>query len=47
MSSHVWRKTLVSGWPYVVVLTVLLAVFTLYTRPDFLVTLSNMLWACF
>jgi hypothetical protein len=26
---------------------VLLAVFALYTRPDFLVTLSNQLWACF
>jgi hypothetical protein len=26
---------------------VLLAVFALYTRPDFLVTLANQLWACF
>jgi hypothetical protein len=26
---------------------VLLAVFALYTRPDFLVTLSNQIWACF
>ncbi len=27
--------------------TVLLAVFALYTRPDFLVTLGNQIWACF
>jgi hypothetical protein len=26
---------------------VLLAVFALYTRPDFLVTLANQVWACF
>jgi type II secretory pathway component PulM len=26
---------------------VLLTVFALYTRPDFLVTLSNQIWACF
>jgi hypothetical protein len=26
---------------------VLLAVFALYTRPDFLLTLANELWACF
>ena len=25
----------------------LLAVFALYTRPDFLVTLANQVWACF
>ena len=25
----------------------LLAVFTLYTRPDFLLTLANQVWACF
>ena len=28
-------------------LCVLLAVFSLYTRPDFLVTLANQIWACF
>ena len=28
-------------------LLVLLAVFALYTRPDFLVTLADQLWACF
>jgi hypothetical protein len=26
---------------------VLLAVFFLYTRPDFLMTLANQIWACF
>ena len=25
----------------------LLSVFALYTRPDFLVTLANQVWACF
>ena len=25
----------------------LLAVFALYTRPDMMVTLGNMVWACF
>jgi hypothetical protein len=28
-------------------LALLAAVFLLYTRPDFLVQLSNQLWACF
>jgi hypothetical protein len=28
-------------------LAALLAVFALYTRPDFLVTLANQVWACF
>jgi hypothetical protein len=26
---------------------VLLAVFSLYTRPDFLLTVANQLWLCF
>ncbi len=25
----------------------LIAVFTLYTQPDFMVTLANQVWACF
>lgn len=29
------------------VLGFLLAVFALYTRPDFLLTLADQLWACF
>ena len=32
---------------YAIALAVLLAVFALYTRPDFLVTLANQVWACF
>jgi hypothetical protein len=28
-------------------LSVLLAVFALYTQPQFLITLSNQIWACF
>ncbi len=28
-------------------LALLLAVFALYTRPDFLLTLADQLWACF
>ena len=30
-----------------IALLVLLAVFALYTRPDFLKTLADQLWACF
>ena len=29
------------------ILSVLLAVFALYTRPEFLVTLADQLWSCF
>lgn len=32
---------------YSAAIVVLAAVFALYTRPDFLVTLANQLWACF
>lgn len=32
---------------YAGALTVLLAVFAAYTRPDFLVALADQLWACF
>jgi hypothetical protein len=37
------RKLLI--WSGTVI--VLLAVFALYTRPDFLVTMANQIWACF
>ena len=30
-----------------VVLAVLLAVFALYTQPDFMLTLADQIWACF
>jgi hypothetical protein len=38
-----WRKLLV----WALALLALLAVFALYLRPDFVVTLANELWACF
>ena len=37
------RQTLV----WLAATLVLLAVFGLYTRPDFLVSLADQLWACF
>jgi hypothetical protein len=37
------RKLLV----YAAAVIVLLAVFALYTRPDFLKTLADQIWACF
>lgn len=39
------RRQRLLAWGGAVI--VLLAVFALYTRPDFLVTLSNQIWACF
>ena len=32
---------------YFAALSLLLAVFAMYTRPDFLVTLANQVWSCF
>lgn len=32
---------------YSAAVCVLLAVFALYSRPDFLVTLANLVWVCF
>ncbi len=32
-------------WALVIIAS--LGVFALYTRPDFLVTLANQIWACF
>jgi hypothetical protein len=32
---------------YAAIVSVLLAVFVLYTRPDFLFTLANQVWGCF
>jgi len=31
----------------VMALSVLMLVFSLYTRPDFLLTMANQLWSCF
>ena len=33
--------------PYALAVAAALAVFALYTRPDFLVTLADQVWACF
>lgn len=38
-----WTKWLAYG----AAVLVLLGVFALYTRPDFLVTLANEVWSCF
>ncbi|WP_162989487.1 MULTISPECIES: hypothetical protein [unclassified Comamonas] len=38
-----WQRALI--WAAVVAL--LLAVFALYTRADFMVTLADQVWACF
>lgn len=38
-----WQRALI----WAVVLAVLLAVFTLYTRPEFMLTLADQVWACF
>jgi hypothetical protein len=38
-----WRKPL----SHAAAVVVLLAVFALYTRPDFLVTLADQIWGCF
>lgn len=35
------------GLVWAVVLAVLLAVFALYTQPDFMLTLADQVWACF
>lgn len=42
-SLPLWQRVLV--WS--IVLTVLLAVFALYTQPDFMRTLADQMWACF
>lgn len=35
------------GLVWAAILAVLLAVFALYTRPEFMVTLADQVWACF
>ncbi len=35
------------GLIYAGILSSLLLVFSLYSRPDFLMTLANQVWACF
>jgi hypothetical protein len=41
------KKNLRHGLAWAAALVLLLAVFALYTRPDFLVTLADQIWACF
>lgn len=38
-----WQRVLI----WAVVLTALLAVFALYTQPEFMRTLADQVWACF
>ena len=35
------------GLLYATALALLLLVFSMYTKPDFLMTLANQVWACF
>ena len=41
------KKTVRQFLAWGAALLVLLAVFALYTRPDFLLTLADQLWSCF
>jgi hypothetical protein len=41
------HPNLLKALVYGAVLCALLAVFTLYTRPDFMLTLANEVWSCF
>ena len=41
------RALLWRGIGLALVMTVLLAVFSLYTQPDFFFTVANQVWACF
>lgn len=38
-----WQRAVV----WLVVLAALMAVFALYTQPDFMLTLADQVWACF
>ena len=40
-------KTLRIAWLWALALVVLAGVFLMYQRPDFLVQMSNQVWACF
>jgi len=41
------KHRLVTTLAYAAALAVLAAVFVMYTRPEFLVSLADQLWACF
>ena len=40
-------QRLIRWLPFALVLVLLVLVFSLYTRPDFLVQLANQIWTCF
>ena len=41
------KHRLATALAYAAALAVLAAVFVMYTRPEFLVSLADQLWACF
>jgi hypothetical protein len=46
--NHPKRRSPLPRWAaYAAALTALLAVFSLYLRPAFMVSLADQLWACF
>jgi uncharacterized membrane protein YdfJ with MMPL/SSD domain len=44
--SH-WKRKLATGLALVLAATVLVLVFGLYSRPDFMLQMANQLWSCF
>jgi hypothetical protein len=47
MQRHTHRSRYAIYGYYAAAVMACLGVFALYTRPDFLVTLANQVWACF
>ena len=43
MQLKLWQRSLI----WAAVLTVLLAVFAMYLKPEFMLTLADQVWACF
>ena len=43
MQLKLWQHSLI----WAAVLTVLLAVFAMYLKPEFMLTLADQVWACF
>jgi len=42
-----WTRRLVTGFALALAATVLVLVFGLYARPDFMLQMANELWSCF
>lgn len=42
-----WRSRLATGFGLALAATVLVLVFGLYSRPDFMLQMANQLWSCF